>query len=421
MKNNSLLLAVFFLLIYVSLEGQTSYTTILKGGHVIDPKNNIDRVLDVAIKDGKIAAVSSDIDVNLASQVIDISGLYLTPGLIDIHGHVFAGTLSDGDLMNGFTSLPADGFTFRVGVTTIVDAGDAGANAFAEFKANVIDRSKTRVLAFLNISSEGMRGSEMSAYQQVTSYMDPVLAADFAKHYKDFIVGIKVAHFHRSDFIAVDRAVEAGKLANIPVMVDFGGAKPRLSLEELFMKKLRRGDIFTHAFGELLETKETIVNVETNQLMPFVVEARKKGIIFDVGHGGGSFAFSQALPAAKAGFYPETISTDLHTGSMNGAMKDMLNVMSKFLALKMDLSDVIMASTWAPAKAIKREELGHLSIGAVADIAVLNLRQGKFGFYDVARKRMEGNQLLECEMTYKDGQVVYDLNGRSIMEEINSF
>ncbi len=420
MKNHFLFITPFLLLFHISLWSQT-YTTILKGGHVIDPKNNIDRVLDVAIKDGKIVAVSSDIDVKLASHVIDISGLYVTPGLIDIHGHVFAGTLPDGDLMNGFTSLPADGFTFRVGVTTIVDAGDSGAKDFADFKANVIDRSRTRVLAFLNISSEGMRGSEMSAYQQVSSFMDPVLAADFAKHYSEYIVGIKVAHFHRSDFIAVDRAVEAGKLANIPVMVDFGGAKPRLSLEELFMKKLRRGDIFTHAFGELLETKETIVNVETNQLMPFVIEARKKGIIFDVGHGGGSFAFSQALPAAKAGFYPETISTDLHTGSMNSAMKDMLNVMSKFLALKMDLSEVIRASTWAPAKAIKREELGHLSIGAVADIAVLNLRQGKFGFYDVARKRMEGNQLLECEMTYKDGQVVYDLNGRSIMDKINSF
>src|SRR5690606_7972096 len=171
----------------------------------------------------------------------------------------------------------------------------------------------------------------------------------------------------------------------IPVMVDFGGTVPRLSIEELFMKRMRPGDIFTHTYGELLRTKEAIVDVETRTLKPFVPEARKRGIIFDVGHGGASFTFSQAITATKAGFFPETISTDLHTGSMNAAMKDMLNVMSKFLALDMPLTDVIKASTWAPAKAIKREELGHLSVGAVADIAILKLREGKFGFDDVAR------------------------------------
>ena len=151
------------------------------------------------------------------------------------------------------------------------------------------------------------------------------------------------------------------------------------------------------------------------------MKARNRGIIFDVGHGGGSFAFSQALPAAKAGFYPETISTDLHIVSMNGGMKNMLNVMSKFLALRMSLPDVIRASSWAPAQAIHREELGHLSVGAVADIAVLNLRHGKFGFYDVDLEKMEGDKLLECEMTYKDGEIEYDLNGRSMLSKIFSF
>lgn len=397
----------------LTAQGQ-SYTLLLKGGHLIDPKNNISKVMDVAIQDGKIAEVAPNIDPKLAKQVIRVEGKYITPGLIDIHGHVFAGTMEDGQLMNGFSSLPADGFTFRVGVTTIVDAGDAGARHFPLFKKNVIDRSQTRVLAFLNISSEGMRGDEMSIYQQNTSYMDPVLAADVAMHYSDYIVGIKVAHFHRSDFIAVDRAVEAGKLANMPVMVDFGGAIPRLSIEDLFMNRLRPGDIFTHTYGELVKTKETIVDVETRQLKPFVLSARDRGIIFDVGHGGGSFAFSQAVPAAKAGFYPQTISTDLHTGSMNSAMKDMLNVMSKFLALDMGLEEVIKASTWTPALAIQREELGHLSPGAIADIAVLNLREGQFGFYDVARNKMPGKHLLECEMTIKGGRIVYDLNAMSM-------
>ncbi|WP_138476644.1 amidohydrolase/deacetylase family metallohydrolase [Dyadobacter bucti] len=407
----------FFLLLLLSLPAISraqSYDIIIKGGHVIDPKNNINGIMDVAITGDKIAQLAKSIPAGQGKQVIDAAGLYVTPGIIDIHGHVFAGTTPDGDLSNGFSALPPDGFTFRVGVTTIVDAGGAGSKSFPEFKKNIIDRSQTRVLAFLNISSEGMRGDEYSVYQQDVKFMDPQLAASAAKEYKDYIVGIKVAHFHKSDFIAVDRALEAGKLANIPVMIDFGGSKPRLSIEDLFMKRLRPGDIFTHTYGQILETKESIVDLETGKLKPFVLAARKRGVIFDVGHGGGSFTYSQALPATKAGFYPETISTDLHTGSMNGAMKDMLNVMSKFMALNMDLQSVITASTWAAAKAIKHEELGHISVGANADVAILNLRKGKFGFYDVARYKSEGTEKLECEVTIKGGKIVYDLNARSM-------
>ena len=390
-----------------------TYSTLLKGGHLIDPKNGINKLMDVAIQDGKIAAVAVNIDPKQAKQVIDITGKYVTPGLIDIHGHVFAGTDPDGQLENGFSSLPADGFSFRVGVTTIVDAGDAGAETFELFKKNVIDKSQTRVLAFLNISKKGMYGDEFSLEQQNNSFFDAQMAADVAKHYKDHIVGIKVAHYHKTDWVAVDRAVEAGKLANMPIMVDFGGTVPRLSLEELFLRKMRPGDIFTHTYGELVKTKETIVDLETKKLKPFVLEARKRGIIFDVGHGGGSFTFSQAIPATQQGLFPETISTDLHTGSMNSAMKDQLNVMSKFMAMDMPLTEVVKASTWAAAKAINHEELGHLSVGAIADVTVLNLREGKFGFYDVARFKKEGKNLLECEMTIKDGKIVYDLNALS--------
>ena len=181
MQNRFFLLAALFILAHFSVDAQ-SYNTILKGGHVIDPKNNINRVMDIAIQDGEIAAIAQNIDAKLGKQVIDASGKFVTPGLIDIHGHVFAGTSATDQLSNGFVSLPADGFTFRVGVTTIVDAGDAGAKSFPEFKANVIDRSQTRVLAFLNISSEGMRGEEMSVYQQNIDFMDPQLAADVARY-----------------------------------------------------------------------------------------------------------------------------------------------------------------------------------------------------------------------------------------------
>lgn len=412
MKKISLYL---FFLISVSLSAKAqTYDLVIKGGLVIDPKNNINAIMDIAVTGDKIAKVAKNIPAAQAKQVVNAAGLYVTPGIIDIHGHVFAGTDPEGGLSDGFSSLPPDGFTFRVGVTTIVDAGGAGANSFATFKKNIIDQSQTRVLAFLNISSAGMIGSEYSEYQQDMKYYDPVLAAKAANDYKDYIVGIKVAHFHKPDFIAVDKALEAGKLANIPVMIDFGGSKPRLSLEDLFLKRLRPGDIFTHTYGQILETKESIVDLETNKLKPFVQAARKRGVIFDVGHGGGSFTYSQALPATQQGFYPETISTDLHTGSMNGAMKDMLSVMSKFMALNMKLEEVIKASTWASAKAIKREELGHLSVGAVADIAVLNLRKGKFGFYDVARYKSVGTEKLECEVTIKGGKVVYDLNALSM-------
>lgn len=412
MKKISLYL---FFLISVSLSAKAqTYDLVIKGGHVIDPKNNINAIMDIAVTGDKIAQVAKNIPAAQAKHVVNAVGLYVTPGIIDIHGHVFAGTDSEGGLSDGFSSLPPDGFTFRVGVTTIVDAGGAGANSFATFKKNIIDQSQTRVLAFLNISSAGMIGSEYSEYQQDMKYYDPVLAAKAANDYKDYIVGIKVAHFHKPDFIAVDKALEAGKLANIPVMIDFGGSKPRLSLEDLFLKRLRPGDIFTHTYGQILETKESIVDLETNKLKPFVQAARKRGVIFDVGHGGGSFTYSQALPATQQGFYPETISTDLHTGSMNGAMKDMLSVMSKFMALNMKLEEVIKASTWASAKSIKHEELGHLSVGAVADIAVLNLRKGKFGFYDVARYKSVGTEKLECEVTIKGGKVVYDLNALSM-------
>lgn len=407
-----LFLTLLLFLLSLHTYSQT-YSTLLKGGHLIDPKNGINKLMDVAIQDGKIAAVAVNIDPKQAKQVIDITGKYVTPGLIDIHGHVFAGTDPDGQLENGFSSLPADGFSFRVGVTTIVDAGDAGAETFELFKKNVIDKSQTRVLAFLNISKKGMYGDEFSLEQQNNSFFDAQMAADVAKHYKDHIVGIKVAHYHKTDWVAVDRAVEAGKLANMPIMVDFGGTVPRLSLEELFLRKMRPGDIFTHTYGELVKTKETIVDLETKKLMPFVLEARKRGIIFDVGHGGGSFTFSQAIPATQQGLFPETISTDLHTGSMNSAMKDQLNVMSKFMAMDMPLTEVVKASTWAAAKAINHEELGHLSVGAIADVTVLNLREGKFGFYDVARFKKEGKNLLECEMTIKDGKIVYDLNALS--------
>jgi dihydroorotase len=389
------------------IQAQT-YNIVIKGGHVIDPKNNIDAVLDIAVKDGKIALLAKNIDVKDFDQVINAGGLYVTPGLIDIHVHVFNGTNPDQQYMNGPSSVSPDGFTFRVGVTTVVDAGCAGWRTFPEFKKQTINISQTRVLAFLNIVGEGMRGGP---FEQNQKDMDPKLTAEFAlKNSKD-IVGIKLAHYNGRDWTPVKLAEEAGRLSNLPVMVDLGGAVPALSLDTLFMQVFRPGDIFTHCFAQLGTGRQSIADPEKGRIFPYAWSARKKGIIFDVGYGGISFAFSQAIPAINEGFYPDAISTDLHINSMNGAMKDMLTTMSKFLALGMDITSVINASTWKPAQIINRQELGNLSVGSDADIAILNIRKGKFGLFDYTGYKIKTDKKLECELTVRAGKIVYDLNG----------
>jgi dihydroorotase len=389
--------------------GQTpEFDLLIRNGHVVDPKNGIDSVRDVAVTDGKIAAVAANIAPSRAREVADASGFYVTPGLIDMHAHVFWGSEMNAAYSNGYSAVQPDDHSFRSGQTTLVDAGGSGWRNFPQFKEQVIDRSKTRVLAFLNIVGSGMKGVPV---EQNLADMDPKLTAMRVKQYKDFIIGIKVAHYNGPEWDPVTRAVAAGTEANVPVMVDFGGHTPPLSLEDLLLKYLRPGDILTHAYAHV-SGRIPIVD-ENGKVQPYVLEARKRGIIFDAGHGGGSFLFRQAVPATKQGFYPDVISTDLHIGSMNGGMKDILNTMSKFLNLGMPIQDVIKANTAKAADVIKRPDLGQLSVGAEADIAVLNLQHGKFGFIDVAGAKMLGDQKLECELTVKGGQVVWDLNGIS--------
>jgi dihydroorotase len=369
--------------------------------------------MDIAINNGKIAAIAKNIDRKEGRQVVDANGLYVTPGLIDMHVHVFQGTQLDHQYADGPNAVTPDGFTFRVGVTTVVDAGCSGWKSFPVFKKQIIDKSQTRVLAFLNIVGVGMRGNP---YEQDLNEMDPKATAEFAKNNAADIVGIKLAHFEGPNWTPTDRAEEAAKLAGIPLMVDFGVSKPPLPIEELFMKHMRPGDIYTHCFvqlGSLIPagTRENIVDIQTKQVRPFVWEAQRKGIVFDVGYGGSSFAFSQAIPAFKSGFFPNTISTDLHIGSMNGAMKDMLLCMTKCMAIGMNLQSVIKASTWTPAQAIHRPELGNLSVGSPADVAILGIRKGKFGLFDLTGYKLETDKKLECEMTIRNGRIVYDLNG----------
>jgi len=401
-------LLVFSLLHTQSLRAQ-EIDILLKGGHVIDPKNKIDAKMDVAIAKGKISQVGQDIPARGAKKVIDVTGLYVTPGLIDMHVHVFSGNEPGSYIANGQTSVPPDGFTFRAGVTTVVDAGSSGWRNFRQFKEQTIDNAETRVLALLNIVGTGMYGR---FEEQDVSDMNPVMTSHMIKKlYPELIVGIKAAHYW-GDFTQVDRAVEAGKLSNVPVMVDFGEHEPPNSIEALFMQHLRPGDIFTHTFSYGPTKRETVVD-ENGKVKPFVFAAQKRGIIFDVGHGGGAFSWRQAVPSMQQGFKPDVISTDLHTQSMNGGMKDLDNVLSKFLSMGMLLPDAIARCTWAPANVIKRTELGHLSVGSEADVAVLNVRKGDFGYLDVRGTRFKGTQKLEAELTVRAGKIVWDLNGIS--------
>ncbi|HEX8041093.1 MAG TPA: amidohydrolase/deacetylase family metallohydrolase [Chryseosolibacter sp.] len=403
--------ALVLLLFFTTVHAQQNQDIdlLLKGGHVIDPKNNIDAVMDVAIAGGKIAQVAPNIPAARAKKVIAVNGLFVTPGLIDMHVHVYPGNDLGSYIANGPTSVAPDGFTFRSGVTTVVDAGSSGWRNFRQFKEQTIDRAQTRVLALLNIVGTGMFGR---FEEQDVSDMNPVMTAHMiSKLFPDILVGIKSAHYW-GDFTSVDKAVEAGKLANVPVMVDFGEHDPPNSIEALFMKHLRPGDIFTHTFSYGPRQRETVVD-ESGKVKPFVFEAQKRGIIFDVGHGGGAFSWRQAVPAMKQGFKPDVISTDLHTQSMNGGMKDLTNVMSKFLNMGMTLQDVVLRTTVNPAKVINRPALGTLSVGSDADVAVFNVRKGDFGFLDVRGTTLKGDRKLETELTIRNGKIVWDLNGIS--------
>ncbi len=385
-----------------ALAGQPRYELLLKHGHVIDPVSKISAVRDVAIAGGKIAAVAEDIPAASAIKVLDVRSLYVTPGLVDIHTHVMTLSGLRGSLAED-QNVWADSHTFRAGVTTVVDAGSSGWRNFPEQKARILDHSRTRILAMLNIVGGGQGGGGV---EQDTGDMDSKATANMAKRYPGIVVGVKTAHYQGPEWTPVERAVEAGTLADIPVMVDFGQFRPERPFEELVLKKLRPGDISTHTFLGKVPMLDS-----QGRLRPFLAAAQKRGVIFDVGHGGGSFLFRQAVPAIQQGFLPDSISTDLHTESMNAGMKDMLNVMSKFLNIGMSLDDVIARSTWNPAREIKRLDLGNLSVGAPADIAVLRIEKGNFGFIDSYGARLSGTQKLVCELTVRDGLVVWDLNG----------
>jgi dihydroorotase len=372
------------------------YDLLLRHGRVIDPANGIDARRDVALRGGQIAALQDDIPAAQARKVIDVSGLYVVPGLIDLHAHVFG---YEGSLVPDETAL-------RAGTTTIVDAGGSGWRTFDEFRRTVVAHSKTRVLALLNIVGKGMIGEP---YESDTDDMDPAKTAETILRNKDVIVGIKTAHFTKPGWTAVDRAVEAGRRANVPVMVDdkIFTNSARTTKEEL-LDHLRPGDIHTHMYND---RQIELIDRFAGKVQPWMIEARRRGVLFDVGHGGGSFLWRVAERAVAQGFVPDTISTDLHKGSVSIQQSDMPNVMSKMMLLGMSFADVLVRSTVNPAKEIGRfPELGTLSVGKVADIAVLEEQTGVFAFKDSWPARRLGTKRLECVLMVRGGDVVYQRN-----------
>jgi len=379
---------------------------LLKGGHVIDPKNQIDRNMDVAIAEGIILEVAPNISASNANKIVDATGFYVVPGLIDPHTHVFVGS-RDG-FADGFSSVSPDDITLKAGITTVVDAGTSGWRNFPVFKKQVIDRSKTRVLSFLNIAGSGMTGFPS---EEDINDMDPRMTSLVIKQFSDIIVGVKIGHYRGSEWTPFDRALEAGRIANVPLLVECH--LPVLPLEEI-LDRIRPGDIYTHSFCTAAD--RMCLLDEEGIIRPFVQEARKKGVRFDVGHGGAMFHFAIAIPAMEQGFLPDSFGSDLHRFSMNSGMKNMLDIMSKYLNMGMILEDIIHRATWNTAVSLQREDLGHLSKGAVADIAVLSIKKGNFGFIDAKGLKMTGDRRLEAELTIREGKVVWDLNGISAKE-----
>lgn len=389
------------------------YDLLIRRGRVIDPRHGVDRICDVAVSDRCIAAVAPDLNPADAAHVVDAHGFLVTPGIIDLHVHAYHTRAPEGDPEG--LSIDADAHSFRSGVTTMVDTGTAGARHIRHFKQTVIDRAKTRILAYVNIVAQGMLGD----WEQDPRNFDAELAAAAVEAFPEICVGIKTAHYWGSGdwddlhtpWAAVDRSIRAAELCGRHVMYDFHPRPPERSYEDLLLKKARPGDIHTHVFAAHIPCLD-----ENGKVPGYMIEARRRGVIFDLGHGAGSFWFRNGARAIAQGFWPDSISTDLHRHSMNRVIADMQTTMSKVLAMGVPLYDVIRMSTVAPADQIGRPQLGHLGVGACADVAVFDLREGNFGFVDCGGSKLTASQKLECALTVRAGDVVYDAAGLAAKE-----
>jgi len=393
------------------MSDEMMFDVLLKGGQVIDPASGVNGLMDVAVKDGKVAMVAAAIPAGEARTCVDVSGLVVTPGILDIHTHVYPFKLTPRSYIEG---MNPDAHLLASGVTTTLDVGTAGWEHFLDFKERTLDRAKVRVLALINIARGGMVHADS---EQNPADLDAGIAASLAKAFPEQVVGIKTAHYWtdkpwdeaHTPWLSVERALEAGELCGLPVMVDFWPRPPLRPYQDLILQKLRPGDIHTHVFAQQFPVLD-----ETGRVNDFMFAARERGVWFDLGHGAGSFWFRNAVPAYRGGFPPDSISTDLHMHNINGPVQSMQQTMSKMMAVGMGLEEVIRRSTCVPAGIIRRPELGTLAVGACADVAVFQLREGAFSYADCGKARLGGQHKLECQLTLRAGQVVFDPGGLSM-------
>jgi len=373
-----------------------SYDLILRGGRVIDPSQKLDAIYDVAFSQGKVARVGPALQADVAADIRDVSGAIVVPGLIDLHTHVYWGGTSLG--------IDAEDFCRRSGVTTAVDTGSAGPGNFAGFRKHVIERSDVRILAYLHVSFAGIYAFAsriMVGESEDMRLMAPVDAVEVAKANRDIVVGIKVRvgarASGRSGTAPLDVALQVAEEVGVPVMAHIDEPPP--SYDEV-IARLRPGDVLTHAFRPFPNSPATAQGTVKRAVM----DARRRGVLFDIGHGKGSFAFRTARAMLANGFLPDTISSDVHALSINGPAYDQVTTMSKFLCLGMPLVDVIAASTVNAAFALQRPELGSLKAGSVGDATVLSVEDGQFDYVDVVGEHLTGDRRIVSEGVVIGGQ-----------------
>src|SRR5215472_1438108 len=365
------------------------YDLILRGGRVIDPSQKLDEITDVAFSSGKVAQIGPGLKADAETNVRDLSGFIVTPGLIDLHTHVYWGGTSLG--------IDAEDFCRLSGVTTAVDAGSAGPGNFAGFRKHLIERSQVRILAYLHISFAGIYAFSqrvMVGESEEIRLMAPIDAMEVANANRDLIVGIKVRvgarASGRSASVPLDIALQVADEVGMPVMAHIDDPPP--SYEEV-IARLRPGDVLTHAFRPFPNSPATAQGTVKRA----VIEARQRGVLFDIGHGKGSFAFKTARAMLANGFLPDTISSDVHALCINGPAFDQVTTMSKFLCLGVPFPDVVAASTVNAAFALKRPELGSLKPGSVGDATILSVNDGRFDYVDVVGEHLTGDRKIACE------------------------
>ncbi len=373
-----------------------SYDLILKGGHVIDPSQNIDGVNDVAFSGGKVAAVGRDLKAGPGTEVRSVAGYVVSPGLIDLHTHVYWGGTSLG--------IDAEEFCRTSGVTTSIDTGSAGPGNFAGFRKHVIEPSQVRILAYLHVSFAGIyafSNTIMYGESQSMQLMAPRDAVEVYEKNRDVLVGIKVrVGLHASGdqgTAPLNVALQVADELGVPLMCHIDHPPPSY---EAVLDMLRPGDVLTHAFRPFPNAPCTA----QGKVKPEVIAARKKGVLFDIGHGKGSFSFKTTRAMLANGFMPDTISSDVHTLCINGPAYDQVTTMSKFLVMGVPLNEVIKQSTVNAAMALKRPELGSLKPGSVGDATILSVREGKFDYEDVLGEHMTADRKIFAEATVVGGK-----------------